>query len=62
MKSWVKFGLVWGVFMFIMLNIVFPLADGSSIALKSFVTLPLWITGGLIFGYVSRKRTQTKQD
>ncbi|OYQ46334.1 hypothetical protein CHU92_01540 [Flavobacterium cyanobacteriorum] len=63
MKSWVKFGLVWGVFMFIMLNIVFPLLDGAQPELiKVLIGLPFWIIAGLIFGYVSRKRTKTKQD
>jgi hypothetical protein len=63
MKSWVKFGLVWGTFMFLMMNIVFPLIDGNSLTIKSFIIgIPIWLIGGLIFGYVSRKRTPKTQE
>ena len=58
MKSWVKFGLIWGGFMFIMMVIVFPLFDDEPITLKSvLIGLPLWTLAGLIFSYVSRKKT-----
>jgi hypothetical protein len=57
MKSWVKFGLGWGAFMFVTLNIIFPLIDGSSIELYRVLTgIPVWLVFGLIFGYVSRKK------
>lgn len=57
MKSWVKFGLIWGVFMGLMLTVVFPLLDGSEIHLnKILVSIPIWLVGGLLFGYVSRKK------
>jgi len=62
MKSWVKFGLIWGVFMFIMINIIFPLFDGETKSLKEMlVSLLLWLPGGLLFGYLSRnKKPQEK--
>lgn len=57
MKSWIKFGLIWGVFMFLMMNIVFPLWDKKDITLKNIlIGIPFWTIGGLIFGYVSRKK------
>jgi hypothetical protein len=61
-KSWVKFGLGWGVFMAIVLNVAFPLLDGTDIDWKkAAVWLPLWLVGGLIFGYISRKKPLKKQ-
>ncbi len=61
-KSWVKFGLGWGVFMAIVLNIGFPLFDGTGINWTSAaISLPVWLVFGLIFGYVSRKKEPKKQ-
>ncbi|AWH85278.1 hypothetical protein HYN59_09170 [Flavobacterium album] len=61
-NSWVRFGLIWGVFMALIMNVGFPLFDGTGINwLKVGVTLPVWIIFGLIFGYVSRKKTPKKQ-
>jgi len=63
MKSWVKFGLFWGVFMAVFLNVVFPLMDGTKIVpLKLAVSIPVWIVFGLIFGYVSRKKVKKQTD
>lgn len=60
MKSWVKFGLLWGVFMFLILNIAFPLWDNQPMDYQAMlISLPFWIIGGLIFGYVSRKKGPT---
>ncbi|MCR5862922.1 hypothetical protein LRS05_12600 [Flavobacterium sp. J372] len=57
MKSWMKFGLIWGVVMFIILNIIFPLVDGEKIIVKKLLLfLPLWLVFGLIFGYISQSR------
>lgn len=61
MKSWVKFGLFWGLFMALVINILFPLFDGTEIVpLKVLVSIPFWLLGGLIFGYVSRKKEPKK--
>lgn len=63
MKSWVKFGLFWGLFMAVVINILFPLFDGTEIVLtKVLVSIPFWLLGGLIFGYVSRKKEPKKLD
>lgn len=62
MKSWIKFGLFWGMFMALVINILFPLFDGTEIVpLKVLVSIPFWLVGGLIFGYVSRKKESKKQ-
>lgn len=61
-RSWIKFGLAWGVFMAIVLNIGFSLLDGTVIDWKkAAIGLPVWLIFGLIFGYVSRKRNPKKQ-
>lgn len=62
MKSWIKFGLFWGMFMALVINVLFPLFDGTEIVpLKVLVSIPFWLVGGLIFGYVSRKKESKKQ-
>jgi len=61
MKSWIKFGLFWGLFMAVVINLLFPLFDGTQIVpLKVLVSIPFWLVGGLIFGYVSRKKEPKK--
>jgi hypothetical protein len=58
MKNWVVAGLVWGAFMFLIMNIVFPLCNDKKISgWEMLIDIPLWIIGGLIFGYLSRKKT-----
>ena len=62
MKSWIKFGLFWGVFMAIFINVLFPLMDGTAInSMKLLVSIPVWVLFGLVFGYVSRKKEPKKQ-
>ena len=61
MKNWVKFGLFWGLFMAVVINLLFPLFDGTQIVpLKVLVSIPFWLVGGLIFGYLSRKKEPKK--
>lgn len=63
MKSWVKFGLLWGIFMFLVLNIAFPMWDNKPMDYNAMlVSLPFWIIGGLLFGYVSRKKEKTDKE
>ena len=57
MKSWVKFGLIWGVAMFLILNIIFPLIDGEAIIpMKLLIFFPVWLIFGVLFGYISQSR------
>lgn len=56
MKSWIKFGLILAVVMFIIFNIFFPLVDGKEIIVKKLLLFfPLYLVFGLIFGYISQK-------
>ncbi|RWX02528.1 hypothetical protein [Flavobacterium cerinum] len=62
MKSWVKFGLIWGLFMCFIMNVALPLWDNEKLILpKLLIAIPIWIIFGLIFGYVSRKKEPKKQ-
>lgn len=62
MKSWMKFGIFWGAFMALVLNVLFPLFDGEPIqTVRVLISLPLWILGGMLFGYVSRKKTPKQE-
>ncbi|WP_294821689.1 hypothetical protein [uncultured Flavobacterium sp.] len=61
-KSWVKFGLIWGIFMAVIMHIGFPLLDGEAVDwAKVGVSVPAWMAAGLLFGYVSRKKPVKKQ-
>lgn len=56
MKSWIKFGLILAVVMFIIFNIFFPLVNGKEIIVKKLLLFfPLYLVFGLIFGYISQK-------
>lgn len=62
MKSWMKFGLIWGLFMCFIMNVALPLWDNEKLILpKILIAIPIWIVFGLIFGYVSRKKEPKKQ-
>ena len=54
-KSWIKTGLGWALFMFIMMTIVFPLYDGSEINIKTIlIGVVIWTISGLLFGYTMK--------
>lgn len=62
MKSWMKFGLIWGLFMCFIMNVALPLWDNEKLILpKILIGIPVWLVFGLIFGYVSRKKEPKKQ-
>lgn len=54
-KGWIKLGLIWGAFMFVIMTFVFPFMSNETITPKrSLVGLILWTIGGLIFGYTMK--------
>lgn len=69
-KYWVIEGLVWGVFMFLMMGILFPLAQKEPFTTKRvLLSLLYWLIGGLVYGYISKlfqnyvqKRKQSKTE
>lgn len=66
--NWVTQGLGWGFFMFLFMDILFPLFEGEDYKpLKLIISAVFWILGGLLFGYIMKKlmlkqSTKTSQD
>ncbi|WP_121665297.1 hypothetical protein [Mesonia aquimarina] len=55
-KGWIKQGLMWGAFMFVFMTFIFPLINGSEITwLSVLIAIPIWIIGGLAFGFWTKK-------
>ncbi|HQE11494.1 MAG TPA: hypothetical protein PLQ78_01970 [Flavipsychrobacter sp.] len=69
-KLWIIEGLVWGVFMFLMMGILFPLAQKEPFTTKRvLLSLLYWLIGGLVYGYILKlfqnyvqKRKQSKAE
>lgn len=54
--NWVTQGLSWGFFMFLFMDIIFPLFDGEGYKpLKLIVGVIVWTLTGLLFGYTMKK-------
>ncbi len=50
--GWVKQGLQWGLFMFIIMTFIFPFFIGEAINWKRIlVGIPVWTLAGLLFGF-----------
>lgn len=57
MKKWQKLGLTWAMWMFVTMTFIWPLINGEEITVKSVIIgIPIWLIGGLFFGYFMRKR------
>lgn len=51
-KEIIRIGLPWGIGMFILMNLLFPWYNNEPITLqKVLIAFPLWMLGGLLFGY-----------
>jgi len=60
-KGWIKQGLMFGLFMFIIMTFLWPLIDGTEINLqKVFIGIPIWTIAGLAFGYFNKKALMKK--
>lgn len=54
-KNWLKGGLFFALFMFVLMQLVFPLLDGREITLKSIlIGIPIWLIAGLAWGYTMK--------
>jgi hypothetical protein len=63
LTNWVKRGLVWGFFMFIVMAIGFPLLEKSPITWCGIaVKLVVWMVVGLGYGYVTHQWIGTKKN
>lgn len=54
--QWWLEGLIWGLFMFVIMAIIFPLIKGDGITKKNIlISIPLWTIGGLLYGFIVNK-------
>jgi len=51
MKKWIKYGLLWGLWMLLCINIILPLVEKDFNWTNVLIGLPIWTTAGLAFGY-----------
>ena len=51
-KEILRIGLPWGVGMFFIMTFIIPWLNSEPITLKKvLIALPLWMLGGVLFGY-----------
>ena len=51
-KEIIRIGLPWGIGMFLLMTFIFPWMNDEPITLrKTLISFPLWMLGGLLFGY-----------
>lgn len=63
MKKWIKVGLGWGGFMFVIMTFIWPLIDGEEITLKRvLIAIPIWTLAGIAFGYSMRKNYKVEKN
>lgn len=62
MKPWVKFGLGWGLYMFVAMAFIWPLLDNSlEITFNNVIFKFVFnLISGLIFGYLQHKYKKYK--
>ena len=54
-KNWIVTGLIWGVFMFLIMDIALPLGRGEAIDTDNLLVGGLiWFAGGLLFGFTMK--------
>ena len=54
-KNWLKSGLFFGLFMYVMMTFIFPLIEQESINIKQIlISIPLWLIAGLGWGYTMK--------
>ncbi|GHT69115.1 hypothetical protein AGMMS50239_35380 [Bacteroidia bacterium] len=62
-NKWIRSGLLWGAFMYLSTVIFFPLFNGEKITMSAiWIGIPLWVIGGLAFGYTLMNNTINKTD
>lgn len=53
--NWLKMGLLWGTFMFIIMILLMPLITGTNYEVRNFlIGIPIWLIAGLTFGLVMK--------
>ncbi len=57
-KRGILSGIIWGTLMYVLVTFIFPIVgiDDSPITLrKSLISVPIWLIGGLLFGFMMNK-------
>ncbi|MEQ9220892.1 MAG: hypothetical protein RLO17_22750 [Cyclobacteriaceae bacterium] len=53
--NWIKLGLLWGVLMYVTMQLLNPLLLGRDYKLVDFIVgIPIWLAGGLMFGWLMK--------
>lgn len=61
--KWWYTGLAWGLFIFLAINLLLPILNGESISMKkALVGIPIWVIGGLMFGWFTHLFTAKKKE
>jgi len=55
LKTWIYSGLIWGVFMFVIIVIVPLVMEDVLITWENLYSLPIWLIGGLIMQFFQDK-------
>lgn len=54
-KNWLKYGLLWALFMYVTMTFLFPLIQHEPISTTiALIGIPIWILAGLGFGYTMK--------
>ena len=62
MKKHTKEGILWGVWMFVFMEVIFPLIKGEEITLKPMLfAIPFWAFAGFFISFVDRKYSFKKE-
>ncbi|PZR23441.1 MAG: hypothetical protein DI539_03195 [Flavobacterium psychrophilum] len=61
MKKWVKESLIWTAYMVLFMGFIFPFFSGESIQpVRILISIPLFLTVGLLTGYFFRRKKTEK--
>ncbi|MCT4699084.1 MULTISPECIES: hypothetical protein [Tenacibaculum] len=61
LQKWQKSGLVWGLWMFVIMTFVWPYFDGEEITLrKTLISLVIWTIASFAFGWSMRHNHKEK--
>lgn len=63
MQKWQKLGLIWGIWMYVMMTLIWPYVDGEKMTFrKVLIGIPIWLISGLLFGYFQRNNFKNKEE
>tara|TARA_B100000965_G_scaffold406863_1_gene450026 strand:+ start:14821 stop:15081 length:261 start_codon:yes stop_codon:yes gene_type:complete len=63
MKRWIINGLIWGILMFVITSCIMPLLKNEELqARELLISTPVWLLGGLTYGYTTKQPSASKPD